>query len=108
MSYVVNDFDENEHTFKTLPNALKFAYSELTAFMRKWTHQELETRVISYGNGGYTGTYVARIRYKGSLFTYYRTKKGDAYKVTPSGKLTDLTLTEKQIIFKVENNPKNW
>ena len=108
MSYVVNDFKEYDHTFKTLHNALKFAYSELTAFMRKWTHQELETRVIWYGNGKNTETYVARIRYKGSLFTYYRAKNGDAYKVTPSGKLTDLTLTEKQIIFKVENNPKNW
>ena len=108
MSYTVNDFDEYEHTFKTLSGALRFAYNQLTAFMRRWKGSELETRVISYGNGKYTGTYVARIRYRESLFTYYRNKNGIAYKLSSDGKLSALTDTEKKIVYKVENNPKNW
>lgn len=108
MSYIVNDMDEYDHTFKTLPSALRFAYNELLAFMRKWNDIQLETRVIWYGNGKNTDTYVGRIRYRGSLFTYYRNKRGAAYKLNSSGKLEPLTDAQKKIIHKVENDPKNW
>lgn len=107
--YIVNECStEYEHDFKTLKSALKFAYHELMNFMRKWKRMELETRVIWYANGKNTGSYVGRIRYQGKIITYYRNKNGNAYKLSSDGSLGALTAEQKNIIRKVENNPKNW
>ncbi len=109
MTYKVLDSDGGQREYKTLLGAFKFVYSDLTAYMRRWPELELEIRYIwtnrgEYGRSGYVG----RIRYRGSLFTYYRGKGNAVYKLNPNGKLSALTDKERKIIYKVENDEKNW
>lgn len=108
MPYIVNDFDEYPHRFRNLADALGFAYRNLTAYMRKWTREELATRVIWYENGRSTDSYAGRIRYRGELITYYRNKNGKVLKLNANGTTSPITDRQWTIIQKVENDPKNW
>lgn len=76
--------------------------------MDKWGG-ELDVHVVWDKDGHTTGIYVARIDYKGHRITYLCDKKNRMFRIKSDGSYdTPVTLTERALIHKVENNPKNW
>ena len=108
MPYEFMDNEGNMHPYRTLKELCRYAYTYLKRSMDKWGG-ELDSHVIWDKNGNTTGMYVARICYRKNRITYLCNKNGRMYRVKSDGSYNTLiTPEERALIYKVENNPKNW
>ena len=104
--YNVQDGDGSSRPYNTLTAACKYGYDSLKRVMDEWGG-ELDTRVIWDKDGNSTDMYIGRLNYKRHKITYL-CDKNRFYRISRSGARTPITPTERQIIYIVENNPKNW
>lgn len=91
--------------FKSVVSMRKYAYKYLLENMKKWGG-EVKT-LVGYDPNRNPTYYFGRMQFRGKKITYCHTHN-HSIRIKADGSTTVLTKEEKALIYKVENNPKNW